>query len=224
MKKIFLAVCFLCAASGAFAQSKTHKLGLTLGFGPQDYKGELGNGFGISRYDVWRGAIAMHAAYYINRSFDAGMFGSIGDFGFCQPDDVTIEPVDDDDRCPGCVGRVGLGNLSGRITAAGFMLKYKFANGYLLKEKSRIQPYIFAGTAYNKITDPMKMNCVMTGDYLTINAGAGFKVYLTQRINVGYNVAFGYFNRDEVDFMAHDDSPLNDSYMQNVISVGVDLF
>ena len=221
MRKAFLSIGIVLLALSAGAQSKEHKLGISLGGGPQDYYGDLGNGFGISSYDVWRGAVVLHADYYISRSFDAKAFGTFGDLGFCQSFDVIQEPIEDDDRCPGCVGRVGLGNLSAHMNSLGVGVKYKLANGYVLKENARIRPYVYGGAAYCSVSDPMKMDCVKTGDYLSINAGAGFKVYLTKRLNVGYNLAFGYYNRDELDFMSHGKG--NDMYMQNSLTVGIDI-
>lgn len=204
------------------AQSKSHKLGLSFGGGPQDYRGDLGNGFKVNSYDSWRGAVVLQAGYYLNPSFDAGLFGSLGDLGFCQTFDVSNLPVESEDQCPGCEGRVGLGNLSSRLAAAGLSLKYKFANGYLLKEHSRVQPYVYAGAAFNHLTDRMKMNCVKTGNYLSVNAGLGVRFKITERINIGYNMGIGYFTQDDMDFMSHGGS--NDYYMQNALLLGIDLF
>ena len=222
MRKIVctLALAFLSVTT--FAQTSAHRFSVSLGFGPQDYKGELGNGFkDNSAYDVWRGAAVLHATYYLNRSFDIGLLGTSGDFGFCQPDEIANTPVDDDDQCPGCEGRVGLGNLTAHLDAVGLFGKYKFANGYIMKATSRLQPYIYAGAAYNNVTDPMHMNCVKTGSYLSINGGLGVKFYITKRLSVGYNMGISYMNRDDLDFMSHDNT--NDMIMQNSIMVGFDL-
>ena len=205
----------------ASAQSKDHRLGIALGGGPQDYNGERGNGFTESD-DIWRGAVVANAAYYINKSFDVSMFGTFGDLGYCPDASAASTPIDEDDRCPGCVGRLGLGNLSGRVIAGGLSLKYKFANGYMLKEKSAIRPYIYAGAAFNNITDPMNMKCIMVGNYGTLNAGLGVRYYFTERFSIGYQLSFGYFTRDDIDYMAHDG--VGDSYMQNSLLLGIDLF
>ncbi len=223
MKNMLCTLGLALLTTAAFAQTSTHRLGLSVGAGPQDYKGDLGNGFKVNSYDVWRGAVTYQAGYYLNRSFDVSLFGSVGDLGFCQTYDVANTPVDDDDQCPGCVGQVGLGNLSSRLATAGLSLKYKFANGYLMKEKSRLQPYVYAGAAFNKVTDRMKMNCVREGNYLSLNAGLGVRYYITSRLNVGYNFSVGYFTRDDLDRMSHHCKG-NDMYMQNSVTVGFDLF
>lgn len=220
MKHSLSILVFILLFTNAQAQTREHRLGFVGGGGSQKYSGDLGNGFSFKN-NVWCGDFNARINYYLNRSFDVGVFGSIGDFGYCQPDDVAKRPVDDDDRCPGCVGRVGLGNLNSRLHSCGLHLTYKFANGYLLKENSRIQPYIFAGGAFNYISDRMRMNCVVAGKYYSVNAGVGVKTYLTERINLGYILSFGYFTSDKLDFMSHGK---NDMYMQNSLVLGVDLF
>lgn len=221
MRNYLCTLMLMLSTVAAFAQSATHKLGLSIGAGPQDYKGDLGNGFKINNPSVeWRGVIAFNASYYLSRSLDAAMFVTGGDFGYCQPDDVANKPVDEDKRCPGCNDRVGLGNLNSRFYSVGTAIRYKFSNGYLLKENSRFKPYAFAGVAVNRVVDRMKMNCVIPGDYLSVNGGAGVKYYLTKSINVGYQFSLGYFASDKVDRMSHGS---NDMYMQNVLTLGIDL-
>jgi hypothetical protein len=163
----------------------------------------------------------IHVGYYINKSFDATLFASMGDYGYCPDEEEIEEHIGDEEECPGCPPGT-IVNLSGRITAGGIGLRYKFANGYILKETSRIKPYIYFGTAVNRVSDPMKMDCIRVGDYMSYNAGAAVKYYITNRVNVGYNIGFGYLNRDDLDFMTHD--AVNDMYVQNTVMVGIDLF
>ena len=221
MRKYLYATALMFLTFAASAQTKTHKFGLALGGGPQDYNGERGNGFTESD-DIWRGAVVFNAGYYINKSFDLSMFGSFGDLGYCPDASAAGTPIDENDRCPGCLGRLGLGNLSGRVIAGGLSLRYKFANGYILKETAALRPYVYAGAAVNNITDPMKMNCIKLGNFGTLNAGLGVRYYITERFNIGYQMSFGYFMRDDIDFMSHD--KVGDSYMQNALLLGVDLF
>jgi hypothetical protein len=220
MRKSLLAIGLLAFSFVANAQSQNHKLGITIGGGLQSYIGERGNA--ITNNDlIFRGVAVVQAGYYINKSFDATIFGSLGDYGYCPDDEAIAAHIDDDEACPGCPPGT-IVNLSGRITAGGLALRYKFANGYLLSEKSRVRPYIYAGVAANHVGDPMKMNCIRVGDYMSYNAGAGVKYYITERFNVGYNISLGYLNRDDVDFMTH--NAANDMYVQNSVMLGIDLF
>jgi hypothetical protein len=219
MRQIICTIALLCFVATAWAQTKDHKIGISIGGGPQDYNGERGNGF-VKSDDIWRGAVVFNAGYYLNRSFDISTIGSFGDLGFCPDATAAATPIDENEQCPGCQGRKGIGNLSGRLIAFGLSMKYKFSNGYLLKEHSLVRPYIYLGAAANNISDPMKMNCIKVGTFTSLNAGLGANVYITKRFYAGYQLAFGYFTRDDIDFMAHDG--IGDSYMQNSLKIGFD--
>jgi hypothetical protein len=218
--KRFLVTCIcLLSISCTFSQTKENKIGITIGGGSQKYSGDLGNGFTL-RNRVWRGSVALNVNYYLTKSFDIGLHYSIGDFGYCQPHDMTVIAVVDEDQCDGCVDRIGLGNLSSRMYMGGVLVKYKFNNGYLLNENCRIKPYIYSGLSINTLDDRMKMKCVSEGNYLSINSGVGVRLYLNNRVNIGYNMNFGYFASDELDFLS---SGNNDMFLQNTFSLGIDL-
>jgi hypothetical protein len=216
MKNSLIAIAFLLTMN-LFSQTKNNKFGVTAGGGTQHYMGDLGHFNNETSY----GGFIFQGNYFLNKNFDAGMFSSIGDFGYCQTEKEKNTEVAAQYRCPGC-NRVGLGNLSSRLYSAGGMIKYKFNNGYLLKENSAIRPYVYAGAAVNHLQDIMKMNCVSVGNYGTLNAGAGFKYYVSERLNLGYNISTGYFLNDNVDFMNHGKG--SDLYLQNTVTIGFDLF
>lgn len=218
-KTIILFISFFTTLT-AISQSSTNRLGITLGAGSQKYNGDLGSGFTFENR-VWRGGVMLNANYYLSKSFEAGLFGSIGDFGYCQPHDMAEKIVPEEDRCEGCLNRLGLGNLSSRMYIAGVSARYKFNNGYILSENSRIQPYINIGFTVNKLTDRMKMNCVAAGNYFAANAGVGAKVYITKRLNIGYTMTVGAFLSDGLDFL---ERGTTDLYLQNNLYLGIDLF
>jgi hypothetical protein len=220
MKKIIVVLGLSLFYLGALAQSKDHKLGFTEGYGFQNYKGDLGNSFHFGNTSTY-GALTGNLSYYLSRSFDVGLFGSVGDYGYCQDKMTANRSVDQSLRCPGC-DRVGLGNLNSRLFAVGIHAKYKFADGYILPENSKIKPYLSGGVALNKITDIMEMNCVNPGNYWSLNVGAGFKYYVTDRVHLGYAATLGYFTSDRLDFMYHGSS--SDMYLQSTVTVGIDLF
>lgn len=157
MKKIACALGLILLTGCVIAQSNNHKLGITLGGGSQKYNGDLGNGFTFKN-TVWYGVASLNVGYYLNKFFDCGIFVTIGDYGYCQPESKIKEEVSFNERCPGCIGRVGIGNLSSRLVTGGGLLKYKLANGYLFSENAMLKPYVYIGAAYNNITDNMKMN------------------------------------------------------------------
>jgi hypothetical protein len=221
MKKILLcSTGLLFFIAGVKAQSKVHRLGIYAGGGSQKYSGDLGNGFTFNN-TCWYGNVAAQASYRLNRSFDAGAFFSVGDYGYCQTREEASRIIADAERCPGCMGRTGLGNLNSRLTAFGFNTRYQLANGYILPESFKLRPYLHGGIAYNVVRDRMKMNCVNEGEYLSLNFGAGARIYLNDRISFGYQLTFGYLDRDNVDRHAMGG---NDMYMQNSLFMGIDIF
>ena len=222
MKNILCALGFLLMVAGASAQTKNNKLGITTGFGMQQYKGDLGNGFTqYGKNTVRFGVASYNVNYYMNNSFDLGFQTTIGDFGFCQTPEKAHEMVDVDERCGGCLGRVGMGNLNSRMYTAGILVKYKIANGYMIKEDAKVQPYVYFGYSVSLITDRMKKSCVVPGTYTAVTGGFGVRYNFCDRLYIGYNLLMGYFTSDELDFMTHD---ANDMYMQNSVVLGINLF
>ena len=220
MKRLFISAALLCATSLSFAQSGQHRLGLAVGYGTQTYIGELSRNTDY-RHDFVRYAAVANAGYRLSKSFEVGFFGSAGDFGFTPPPEIANAPASDTRECPGCVDKPGLGNLGARLVTGGLQIRYNFANGYLLQETSRLRPYVYVGAAMNKATDRMKMNCVKEGTYSSLNAGAGVQYYVTDRVSIGYQLAVGYFTRDDMDLMTHG---ANDITRQHNLMLGIDLF
>jgi OmpA-OmpF porin, OOP family len=189
------------------AQTQSRKLAITAGFGFQQYHGDLGNGF-YNFTSTEYGVASIGLDYYLNRSFDIKLYSMLGDFGFCS---------DLEEGEGGVVEDV----LNSRMTMGGIALKYKIANGFLLAENSRLAPYIYAGFGINRVTDFMKMKCIVPGTYYSVNAGFGLKYNVSEVYNIGYNLNIGQFSSDKLDFIV-DGS--NDYYMQNSLVLGVNIF
>ena len=221
MKNYLCTLALVLFTMASIAQSKEHRFGITLGAGSQKYQGDLGNGFTLKN-NCWYGTYASSASYYLCKHIDATVLLTAGSYGFSQPDDIKMKEVLADDQCPGCIGRKGIGNVSCRLYSAGLMVKYKFANGCILKEDSRIRPYVYFGASAIQLVDNMKMNCVQAGNYTSLNAGVGVKYYLSDRLNIGYNMHFGNFTADHLDYKMKNGD--NDRYLQQTLTVGVDLF
>lgn len=221
MRKIILSAALFLFVINVFAQTKEHRFGIYIGAGSQKYKGDLGNGFTLKN-NCWYGTYSGQFSYYLNKYFDGGVFATAGNYGFSQPDDIKMKEVLADDRCPGCFGRKGIGNVSARLYSAGMMAKFKFANGFLLKENFPVRPYVYVGASIVELVDVMRMKCVQPGTYYSLNAGVGFKYYVSDRINIGYNMAFGRFTSDHLDYKVKNGD--NDMYLQQTLNVGIDLF
>jgi hypothetical protein len=175
------------------AQSKEHAWGLSVGGGPQDYKSSVGNGFKFSNEETsWHGAGLMHIGTFVNPSLDIVFSGAIGDLG------------------------------PSRLTTVGALLKYKFANGYLLDEVSTLKPYVFAGLAFNNLTDKLKLASGEEGNYMSFNAGLGVRYYILSWLHASYNIGTGYFITESTNFSAHGHE--NELFIHNALMVGIDLF
>lgn len=66
---------------------------------------------------------------------------------------------------------------------AGTQIEYKFANGYLLKEACRIDPYIFAGANASSINETT---------YITQSTGIGLNVWITDYFGVNAEGSYDF--------------------------------
>ena len=233
MKNYLFISAFLLCTLCAIGQSKNHKFGFTAGGYIQQYNGNLGNSFFKFNTCCFGGGGATFGMY-LNKSFDVNVSATAGHFGYCQTDADKNRIVSISQRCPGCTDRLGMGELRALMIAGNIAIKYKFANDYLLKEDARFSPYVYVGAGINRLSDNMKRNCVNVGNHITINAGAGIKYNITERFNVGYNLALGCFVSQKVYYTnataidSNDNGPeerkmekRKDMYMQNALSLGI---
>ena len=231
-KQVLIAALVLCV-SGAIAQNKNFRYGVTAGGTIQHYNGNLGNSF-FKFNGTCFGGLATTFGVYLNRSFDANVGGSMGHFGYCQTDADANRVVSLKQRCPGCTDRLGMGELRSLMISGNIAIKYKFANGYLLSENSKFAPYVYAGVGINRLSDNMKKNCVNVGTHFSVNGGVGVTYNINQRFNIGYNIALGCFVTKKVYYtnsqagdsgtMDTDDMKIEkrkDFYMQNSLTFGV---
>src|ERR1700722_6782918 len=110
-----------------FAQTSDHRNNISDGGGKESYNGDLGNSWfntGEEFYGFW----SLSYSRYFNRSFDGSVSFSYGDIGRCAEDGFGAVRSD---------GSPIL-NMYARMTTLTVALKYKFANGYVLKEDSKV--------------------------------------------------------------------------------------
>jgi OOP family OmpA-OmpF porin len=207
-KHILISVCFVLTFSLS-AQTAERRNNFSAGFGFQEYRGDLGNSF-FDFESEWYGVARISYSRYLNKSFDGQLSLAVGDYGRCT----------DDEETPPKVQRSQLFNLNTRLNALMISAKYKFANGYLLKENSKLAPYVFAGLGLNNLVGGWAVNRVHIGNYTSINAGAGITYNITERFNINLNMTLGYFTKDDLDYITQGN---NDMYMQNTLSLGINL-
>jgi hypothetical protein len=233
MKKNLLIAAFIVFTISAIGQNQNNKFGITAGAFIQHYNGNLGNSFFKFKTICFGGGTAS-VGMYLNKSFDVNLGVSICDFGYGQTESDRKRIISESQQCPGCDDILGMGNLQARMVAGNIAIKYKFTNGYLLKENSKFSSNIFLGMGINNLTDNMGRNCVNTGNHFTINSGLGITYNITERLNIGYNLAFGCFvtkkvyntNTAATESQVKDADDIlmekrKDFYMQNGLSLGV---
>ncbi|MDX1349992.1 MAG: OmpA family protein [Putridiphycobacter sp.] len=176
MKKILLlvTVAFGGLLTPANAQNSTEDIAIGLQFGTIEYKGDLGNEF-FSFADGVHPSIGLNLSKYVTPSFD--LMGKAR-HGMLDRDVFT--------------------NSLYHFTIAA---KYKFNNGYLLKEESLFAPYVFLG-----IGDALSIYTnVETGEKeaplaeFNLPMGVGFKFNITNQWSVSLETHYNYFISDRVD-------------------------
>ena len=229
MKKLLFSASFLLIVASISSQTKNHKFGFTVGTHIQQYNGNLGNSF-FKFNTVCFAGVNTSFSYYLNKSFDASIGASIGDFGYCQTAADANRIIALEDRCPGCKDRLGMGELRSRMIAGNIALRYKFNNGFILKENSKISPYVYLGVGINHLGDIMKRECVSVGYHFSVNGGVGIKYNINERLNVGINLGFGCFTNDKAYLTTEDPDDdkkvagKKDMYLQNSFFIGINLF
>lgn len=203
--KIFIPLLLLCLCNCSVnAQTRTYKNNFSAGFGIQQYNGDLGNSF-FDFEEEWYGVARFGYDRYLTRSLDGQAVATIGDIGRCFDGVQPSEPIL---------------NLRSRFVTVGLNLKYKFANGRLLREDARFAPYVYAGAALAHHQDIWRKGDlrVNEGFYTALTGGVGLTYRLCSRLQITYNLGLGYFTSDRLDYIT---AGAHDLYLQNSFSFGV---
>lgn len=201
MKQTFFTLTFFVLTIFAFGQNQNRRFNISGGGGFENYQGDLGKTFFVMHEEMY-GFFRLSCDYYLNKSFDLSVTSTIGDFGHCR--DWNDDPTNLDMRS--------------RMFKIGPSVRYKFANGYLLKENSLFSPFIFAGASFINLKDVWDGERVNEGNYFSLDGGAGLVCNFTERYSMGYSLGFGYFLSDNLDYA---DYGSNDFYMQNSFFIGM---
>ena len=188
---LFIAIFMMCMTH-VIAQTRNHRLNITVGGNLNHYNGNLGNSFFRFNTTAFAGVQA-NFGLYLNKSFDLNIGAGAGHFGYCQTQSDVVRLAHLELKCPGCTDQLGMGELRSLIISGNVSARYKFANGYLLKEDAKFAPYVYAGFGINSLSDNMKRNCVTEGIHFSFNTGAGIRYNISDRFHVGYNLGVGCF-------------------------------
>lgn len=131
MTRTLLSLIFLAGVGSAFSQDQNGKMCVEANVGFREYLGDLGSSLFFARKPIHQGA-GINFGYNINPLLDAVVNFSTGDVGFSRIDPWRTEPGK---------YRSFLANTADFTIGA----RFRFNNGMMLPEESKIAPYIYAG-------------------------------------------------------------------------------
>lgn len=187
------ALVLLITSFDAFAQTYNKRFGIEVNGGLREYHGDLGSALFFARKPDYQ-AMGISLNYFINPSFDASLYGSVGDLGFY----TVVDPLYDQ-RVQG---------FRARITDGLIGLTYKFNNGYILPEDGLFKPYVKGG--WGVVQSISNLVHVQEGHPNPIhrtwyaahwNLGLGVRVKLTEFLDFSIQTLLNYSFDDNYDGM-----------------------
>jgi outer membrane protein OmpA-like peptidoglycan-associated protein len=187
MKKILLsAIALLTGISSINAQTANHLWGAQINLGTKDYYGEAGSGMLFNDVNI---NPQIRIARYLSPSFDLGLAGSFGRYDFSNPDSTAVG------------NPFAFRTFRSTTWDLNLNTRYKFNNGYILKENAFIQPYLTLGVGYNAFKS--RASALDTAGRneggLNIPVGGGFNFALSKRFSLNLQSTYNFNNVDEYD-------------------------
>jgi len=208
-KLTLLAVSFALCANTVFAQNSDNKWLIGVGTHAVDFssvRGTFDGFFKTDNYSFVPPLSKLNVGYSLNKSIALDLAVSIGQVDYKRDlyhESITENLIDDE-----------------FFLNAGLGIKYKFANGYLLKENFLIDPYIRVGANYvqydfsdafqagaGKQSEAAKEGSGLENEnFLGVSGGVGFNLWFTR--NFGINIESNYnwlpdIKRDYGNFFQH---------------------
>ena len=168
------------------AQTADNKIALGLNYVKNEYNGDYGNGMFKFGDIKWYNAGGVSLAAFLNHSFDLGLQGSFGNYGF-------RESV--------------INQFSGSKLDLSLYTHYKLNNGYILSKESKLSPFLSLGlgfASYGTNNDATPWPTIITkGTDLILPLGAGLKYQFTSSFAIQYQYLYVYTNADNHDENRH---------------------
>ena len=190
------------------AQTEDNKLSIGLSGGLNEYKGDLGNG--LFKFKPINPLGALSLSTYVSPSFNLGIQGSFGKFGYKGS---YLNPLMD------ATQDIEFGGNKYN----GFMfLEYKLNNGYLLSKESKFAPFLTAGIGLAGYLENNNDGMIQPFPVdLITPVGAGLKFQFTDNLALQYKYLYSFTNHDEHDLTRMVDK--NDGYGQHLLGVVISL-
>lgn len=196
----FLLIFSLFISIKSFAQTKNTPWSVGLTLGKATYNGDIGNGF-FKPSEPFHGNVGIKVGRYLTPSFDINLDGTYGRHGYYK---------------------TGVENFLANMFQMNANLAYKFNNGYILPESSKISPFVFAGLGFASF-NPVDNRSTKGTDFV-IPLGVGANLRLNDNWSLLWQSTYGLTNGDDVDMMMGDVTKNtmvdgNDHYMFHQIGV-----
>jgi outer membrane protein OmpA-like peptidoglycan-associated protein len=210
VKNLLLLSLLFGAALLLNAQTADKKVAIGLSGVLNEYNGDYGNG--IFKFKNFYPAAGLSFSTYLNSSFDLGLQGSYGNYGF-------KETADD--------------QFYGMKLDASLFTHYKLNNGYIFSKKAKLSPFLSLGVGcatYSLSPNDKGANPAIIKDGLDVivPVGAGLKLQISNGFAIQYQYLYTITNKDNHDqnrgadyfgSTAHLSSKSgNDAYGQNQLS------
>jgi OmpA-OmpF porin, OOP family len=192
-KTILFGALFLLHGILSNAQTADKKWGLGLHFGTIQYQGDYGSEF--FKYKDAHPAGMLSVSRYLTAfaELEGNLSGGLLDYAWKDANNLH-------------------NSFEGRLFNLELLFKYKLNNGKLLKENSRLAPYLFLGLGdgiyQNKIFFP-------NGENITFNfpMGGGIRLNLTERVAIDLRLNYHYTLTEFYDGLYPRTSKWNDQFL-----------
>ncbi len=185
MKKIYSIIIAAVSIYTAQAQTSAHKWGVGLDLNHKEYRGDLGNGL-FTFKEIKNLMPGLRISRYLNPSFDLGLNFNIGKYAFNNPDTPRFTGF----------------KMNNNAWDLNLNARYKFNNGYILKENALFGPYLTAGVSLLNL----KNNNIPSGstnkfNVLNFPVGAGVRVQLAPAFQLYAQSTYSFSMNDNYDNM-----------------------
>jgi len=191
------------------AQTVDNKFAIGVNLIKNEYNGDYGSAIWNFNQNYYGGGLSL--GYYLNPSFDLGLQGTLGSYGYKE----SIE------------NRFWGGKYDGS-----FYAHYKLNNGYILKADSKLSPFISLGLGfanYFVYNDAYPWPTIITGKVdFVVPVGLGLKYQINKSIAIQYQYLYNYTSSDIHDenrgpnffgSTAHSSKYGNDDYGQHWLGI-----
>ena len=178
-KKITITAVLLFSFLITFAQTTDNKISWGFNYIKNEYSGDYGSDIFNFKKNEWYTGFGITLNSYFSPSFDFGMQSTYGNYGFVEN---------------------SVNQFEGAKLDVTLFTHYKFNNGYILNENSRISPFLSLGIgladySINNNATPYPTIITDRTDFI-IPIGVGIKYQLSDNIAIQYQYIYNYTNSD----------------------------